>query len=129
MSSLLPKIDSISSVSGGSLVAGFLAAQWRELSFDGGGVATNFRSAFIDKLVNFSQIMVDLPSSLCGLLKPFSSAARELQRAPISKTWSATLALAIFRADLGSFSARAISALARCSHSSGLPYAAQIQLP
>src|ERR1700679_3079098 len=38
----LPKLDRVSSVSGGSITAGVLAKHWHELDFDAAGVAGNF---------------------------------------------------------------------------------------
>ena len=38
----LPKIDRVSSVSGGSITAGVLGKQWRHLRFNGVGSAENF---------------------------------------------------------------------------------------
>ena len=39
---LLPTIDQISSVSGGSILSGLLAARWARLTYEN-GIATNFQ--------------------------------------------------------------------------------------
>lgn len=39
---LLPKMKTITSVSGGSITTGYLAVKWDALTFDSDGVATNF---------------------------------------------------------------------------------------
>ena len=44
---LLPKLDRISSVSGGSITAGVLALGWPHLSFDGKGIASNLVDIFV----------------------------------------------------------------------------------
>src|SRR5947208_7713329 len=44
----LAKIDRISSVSGGSIVAGALGLAWPKLDFDEAGVARGFASAVLD---------------------------------------------------------------------------------
>ncbi|TIO74759.1 MAG: patatin-like phospholipase family protein [Mesorhizobium sp.] len=74
---LLQKIDMVSSVSGGSIAAGLLAVLWPRLTF-ANGVATNFRVLYLEKILAFSQVFLDAPSILKGILNPFSSAAREV---------------------------------------------------
>lgn len=71
---MLPKLRRISSVSGGSLVAGRLAVRWRRLQFEG-GVASNFREEVADAVLRFSDRLIDVPSTLLSAL-PFISAAR-----------------------------------------------------
>jgi NTE family protein len=39
---MLPKLDRISSVSGGSITAGVLGSNWKDLEFDRNGVAQQF---------------------------------------------------------------------------------------
>src|ERR1700722_12142173 len=51
---LLPKIDRVSSVSGGSLAAGILAAGWAELDFDVHGVARAFHNRVSDPLLGLA---------------------------------------------------------------------------
>ncbi|TIV90811.1 MAG: patatin-like phospholipase family protein, partial [Mesorhizobium sp.] len=74
---LLQEIDMVSSVSGGSIAAGLLAVIWPRLTF-ATGVAGNFRELYLEKILAFSQVFLDAPSILKGLLNPFSSAAAEV---------------------------------------------------
>ncbi|RRH94822.1 patatin-like phospholipase family protein [Mesorhizobium tamadayense] len=74
---LLAKIDMVSSVSGGSIAAGLLAVLWPRLTF-ANGVASNFHELYLTKILAFSQVFLDAPSILKGVLNPFSSAAREV---------------------------------------------------
>src|SRR5438067_8951070 len=46
----LPKLDRISSVSGGSITAGVLASNWAQLTFDPNGVATNYPDLVVGPL-------------------------------------------------------------------------------
>lgn len=73
---LLGKLDMVSSVSGGSIAAGLLAALWPRLTFSD-GIASNF-DIYLKKILAFSQVFLDAPSIAKGLFNPFSSAAREV---------------------------------------------------
>jgi NTE family protein len=77
---VLGRIDLISSVSGGSIAAGVLAASWKCLTFDG-DVATNFRAEFLDPVMAFSKQFLDAPSIVSGTANPFSSAAATVANA------------------------------------------------
>lgn len=87
----------ITSVSGGSLTAGVLAARWPELTFDEVGRATNFEPVVVNRIRAFCSKSLDWKVTLCGLI-PFVSAAgvargvydRRLVRTP--KGGAATLA-------------------------------------
>ena len=46
----LPKLDRVSSVSGGSITAGLLALRWKQLQFDATGKATNFAAVVADPI-------------------------------------------------------------------------------
>src|SRR3954463_6424842 len=46
----LPKLDRISSVSGGSIMAGVLALNWSRLDFAGDGEAQNFKSLVVEPI-------------------------------------------------------------------------------
>jgi NTE family protein len=74
----LSKLTHISSVSGGSIVAGVVAANWSELKFDDEGIAQNFRPQVVERLIRLASHTIDVPSVLVGFL-PFSSAARNLE--------------------------------------------------
>lgn len=71
---LLPAIDRFSSVSGGSLAAGILAAGWSGLAFDADGVATGFHDNVSVPLLKLARKRVDIPSILLGFV-PFIHAA------------------------------------------------------
>ncbi|MDF0490016.1 patatin-like phospholipase family protein [Sphingomonas sp. H39-1-10] len=72
----LPKLSRVSSVSGGSIAAGFLGLVWRKLIFAADGVATNFDTVFVEPLGTFlTEVNLDIPQGLLGLLLPFRSAA------------------------------------------------------
>ena len=66
----LPKLDQVSSVSGGSIIAGVLALNWTRLSFDGSGVASNFAEQVARPIRQMAGINVDSKSILEGLLLP-----------------------------------------------------------
>lgn len=63
----LPKLDRISSVSGGSITAGVLAANWSRLEFDHGGVAGQFRAMVVDPVRRLGAKTIDVPSVLRGV--------------------------------------------------------------
>jgi NTE family protein len=71
---LLPSIDRISSVSGGSITAGVLATRWQSLGFSD-GVAQNFRSAVVEPTLSMARRTIDLPSVIRGVLIPRHSIA------------------------------------------------------
>jgi len=70
----LPRLDRISSVSGGSIMAGVLAMAWGRLDFQA-GVARNYREQVVDPILAFTKRKVDTPSILKGLLTPGRSVA------------------------------------------------------
>lgn len=72
---LLRKMTRITSVSGGSLAAGVLAAHWFDLEFDAAGRATNFNDIVALPLRRYCSRTLDWKVALLGLL-PFCSAAR-----------------------------------------------------
>lgn len=76
---LLPAIDRVSSVSGGSLAAGILAAGWSDLDFDANGVARSFQANMSDPLLRLAKKRVDLPAILLGFI-PFVNAANVAAR-------------------------------------------------
>src|SRR6476659_8029840 len=57
---LLPQLDRISSVSGGSITSGVLAANWKELEFGEAGVATNLEDKFVTPVRRMSSTLVDI---------------------------------------------------------------------
>lgn len=68
----LPRLDRVSSVSGGSITAGLLALNWGRLGFQG-GVATRFDEVVTDPLRAFAHTKVDVPAVAVGGLLPFVS--------------------------------------------------------
>lgn len=76
----LKSLRRMTSVSGGSLTAGVLAARWRELQFDEAGCAVNFPEVVADRLRGFCASTLDWKAILCGLI-PFVSAAGVARRA------------------------------------------------
>ena len=66
----LKRIERISSVSGGSILAGFLGLRWRELDFDANGVATNFESVIVDPVTRFCGRSIDVAAFFIGWLVP-----------------------------------------------------------
>jgi NTE family protein len=74
---LLSKIERISSVSGGSIAAGHLAAIWSDLgSPDANGAFANFKTAYVAPILAFSRQNLDVKDALLGLLPGLSAADR-----------------------------------------------------
>jgi NTE family protein len=72
---LLSKIDRISSVSGGSIAAGILAANWPKFgSPDAAGILPNFAQNYVATVLAFAKEKLDLSDIAIGLL-PMTSAA------------------------------------------------------
>src|SRR5947207_1762283 len=74
---VLPRIDRISSVSGGSITAGLLGRVWGQLVFSSQGVATNLRDVFLQPLREACSRTLDIRVAIAGLL-PFVSAGNRL---------------------------------------------------
>ena len=71
---LLPRIDRITSVSGGSITSAYLAMKWGELDFNKDtGVANNFTSIIAKPLQEFCSKPLDILAGLSGLIVPFST--------------------------------------------------------
>ena len=64
---LLPNIDSVSSVSGGSILAGLLATRWNRLEFEC-DVAVNLESEIVRPTLEYCSRNVDWSAVLCGLV-------------------------------------------------------------
>jgi NTE family protein len=65
---LLPKLNRISSVSGGSITAAVLALKWRNALRFENGVATNFRAEVVDPIMRLAGRTIDVPSVFGGSL-------------------------------------------------------------
>lgn len=63
----LPKLDRVSSVSGGSITAGVLGFAWGKLQFDANGVATNFDELVTHPICTLAQHTIDVASILSGV--------------------------------------------------------------
>src|SRR5437870_2746480 len=72
----LAKIDRISSVSGGSIVAGALGLAWPKLDFDAAGVARGFDSAVVHPVRRLAGETIDTGAILGGLLTPATVSGR-----------------------------------------------------
>jgi NTE family protein len=68
----LPKLDRISSVSGGSIAAARLGMRWSELQFDPEGVARDLEAQFVDPVRTLAGRTVDEGSIIGGILTPGS---------------------------------------------------------
>jgi NTE family protein len=68
----LRRINRFSSVSGGSITAGVLAARWNELDFDDKMFARNFDDLVLDPLRDFAGRTIDMRAIVVGLLTPGS---------------------------------------------------------
>ena len=65
---VLPQIDRVSSVSGGSITAAVLGMNWSRLQFDQTGVAQDFGKQVVDPIRTFAATTIDVPAILRGLL-------------------------------------------------------------
>lgn len=74
---MLPKLDMITSVSGGSIASGVLAMAWPKLQFQG-GVAANFQGLVAQPLQRFCAKNIAIPAAVLGLLNPFRSIGDEM---------------------------------------------------
>jgi NTE family protein len=66
----LPKLDRVSSVSGGSITAGVLGQNWSRLQFDGDGFATNFNRQLVEPIRNLASKTIDKGAVIRGILLP-----------------------------------------------------------
>jgi NTE family protein len=75
---LLSQISRISSVSGGSIAAGFLARVWNGLApANGAGTFDQFQQKYVEPILAFSRENIDVGDVLAGLL-PWTSAAEKV---------------------------------------------------
>ncbi len=63
----LPKLNRISSVSGGSITAGILAMNWNKLNFQN-GIATNFADEIVKPVKRLASRTIDVSSVVTGTL-------------------------------------------------------------
>jgi NTE family protein len=75
---ILSRVARISSVSGGSIAAGFLACAWKQLGTAGSdGVFAQFQPKYVEPILAFSREKIDIGDILHGLL-PWTSAADQV---------------------------------------------------
>ena len=72
----LPFLKRISSVSGGSIVAGVLGLNWSRLAFDASGVGRCFGSAVVVPIRSLAGRTIDLPAVITGALLPGTTSER-----------------------------------------------------
>ena len=70
---LLRNLDRVTSVSGGSIVAGVLAHRWSKLRWDHDR-ATNFVQEVVEPVIEFCDKTIDIGAGLLGLITPFRTA-------------------------------------------------------
>jgi NTE family protein len=75
----LPRLDRVSSVSGGSITSGLLGLRWGELTFTD-GVATNFDELITVPLREFAHTKVDVAAVAIGALLPFVTISDRVMR-------------------------------------------------
>ena len=76
---LLGKLDRITSVSGGSIIAGVLANRWRNLQFVDGR-ASNFADVIAKTVQDFCCHTADIEAGILGWITPFRSAGDYLTK-------------------------------------------------
>jgi NTE family protein len=72
----LPKLDRVSSVSGGSITAGVLGLNWRKLQFADDGFAGNLDEQFVHPLRKLASKTIDKDAVFRGILLPGTIAER-----------------------------------------------------
>ncbi len=77
----LKKLARVSSVSGGSITAGVLALAWKDLNFDGAGVAGNLEELVIKPIRRMANNTIDQGSIIKGILLPRHSISDEVTEA------------------------------------------------
>ena len=77
----LPKLDRVSSVSGGSITAAALGRRWGRLQFDGGGVARAFAAEVVAPLRRLASTTIDSKSIIGGILQPRRTVAEKVAQA------------------------------------------------
>lgn len=66
-----PKLSEVTSVSGGSIIAGHLGLRWKNLRFDSSGVGENFVEEVVNPIRSFCSRSIDVGSIIGGILSPF----------------------------------------------------------
>jgi NTE family protein len=76
----LPRLDRISSVSGGSITSAFLGLRWKALQWNSARVATNFLEQVVSPLRDMAGETIDADSIASGALLPFVSISERVER-------------------------------------------------
>ncbi len=76
----LPKLDRISSVSGGSITSAFLGMQWEGLDWRD-GVAADFSDSVVEPIRNLAGRTIDCWAIGLGMLSPFSTISQRVEKA------------------------------------------------
>jgi NTE family protein len=75
---ILPRVARISSVSGGSIAAGYLACVWTKLgSTNAVGAFEKFQDTYVEPILSFGRQKIDVSDILTGFL-PWTSAAGQV---------------------------------------------------
>jgi NTE family protein len=74
----LPRLDRISSVSGGSITSGVLAVRWAQLQW-ANGVATNFQDEIVRPLRDFCSLLIDGPAIAEGAILPWKDVSEIIE--------------------------------------------------
>jgi NTE family protein len=67
----LKRLAEVTSVSGGSITAGWLGLQWKKLKFRRNGVADNFVEEVVNPLLEFCSHNIEIEGFFCGLARPY----------------------------------------------------------
>jgi len=75
----LPKLDRISSVSGGSITSGLLAVRWSKLQW-ANDVSTNFQAEVVKPLRDFCALAIDAPAIAEGSILPWKDVSHLIEQ-------------------------------------------------
>lgn len=75
---LMKGLKRVSSVSGGSITAGVLGLAWKNLTFNAGGIASNFEQLVVSPTRSLAGVTIDAGSIITGILLPRKSIADEI---------------------------------------------------
>jgi len=78
---MLPELDRVSSVSGGSITAGVLGLAWPRLDFDENNVAKAFQAQVVDPIRGLARTNVDVTAVLTGAALPFRTVSDQVAKA------------------------------------------------
>lgn len=78
---MLPRLDRISSVSGGSITAGVLAMNWTRLQFSEAAIAQAFGSQVVTPIREMAARTIDTTAALVGLALPLVSVSDQVVKA------------------------------------------------